>query len=37
MAALSCLGIVSGITGSAPETKQIGNRLPTAQATSMPT
>jgi hypothetical protein len=32
-----CFGIISGISGCPSDTTQIGNRLPTAQATSMPT
>src|SRR5262249_44231235 len=37
IAAPRCLGIVSGMIGCPADTTQIGRRLPTAQATSIPT
>jgi hypothetical protein len=37
MSPARCFGIVNGISGRPVDTTQIGNRLPTAQATSMPT
>src|SRR5258708_36253420 len=36
MSRARCFGIVSGISGRPADTTQIGNGLPTAQATSMP-